>query len=363
MPIRHVSRFFSERPWLLSLLLLIGLSIWLGMGMLRAEESKTESEAEVAPLAKVQYDTFDAILTAKTVDLYGRTAPDKQAKLGAEVAGKVVKLLVKKGASVKKGQAIAQIDKDNLEIQLEQAIANLNVKEKEFKAAKSLKSKGLQGEVAYSSAQASLVKAKTDVSKVRLSLRNSLLKAPFDGIVDHLFIEVGDYVGVGDPVATVIDLQVLVIEADVSERHVQSLKRGQTAKIRLINGERIEGTLRYLSRVSSVATNTFPIEIEIANPNQRVPAGVSAEVELDLEMKKAIKVSPAMLALDEDGNLGVKVLQDNRVKFVAIQLVKAVQDGVWLSGLGDSVDIITVGQGFVRDGDDVIAVKVDSVSQ
>ncbi len=75
------------------------------MGMLRAEESKTESEAEVAPLAKVQYDTFDAILTAKTVDLYGRTAPDKQAKLGAEVAGKVVKLLVKKGgASVKKAK-------------------------------------------------------------------------------------------------------------------------------------------------------------------------------------------------------------------------------------------------------------------
>lgn len=363
MPIRHVSRYFSERPWLVSLLLLVSISIWLSMGMLRAEESTSVTADQEAPLAKVQYQSFDSVLTAKAINLYGRTAPDRQAKLGAEVAGKVTALLVKKGDSVNKGQAIAQIDNDNLEIQLVQAKANLDVKEKEFKAAKSLKSKGLQGEVAYSSAQAALVQAKTEVRKVQLSLKNSLVKAPFKGVVDDLIIEVGDYVGIGDPVATVIDLRVLVIEADVSERHVQSLKRGQDARIRLVNGELVEGKLRYISRLSSLATNTFPIEIEIANPDQKVSAGVSAEVDLDLAMTKAIKVSAAMLALNESGDLGVKVLKDDRVKFIPIQLVKAEQDGVWLSGLGDHVDIITVGQGFVRDGDNVIAVKTDIINQ
>jgi multidrug efflux system membrane fusion protein len=64
-----------------------------------------------------------------------------------------------------------------------------------------------------------------------------------------------------------------------------------------------------------------------------------------------------MLALDEAGNLGVKTLENQKVKFIPIQLVKAEQDGVWLTGLGDKVDIITTGQGFVRDGDEVIAVK------
>ena len=365
MSVRYVGRYFSERPWVISFLLLFAISTWLGFGMLRAQEPVTSTTQSIkeAPLAKVQYQTFDAVLMAKTVDLYGRTAPDRQAKLGAEVAGKVVALLVRKGDSVKKGQAIAQINKDDLDIQLDQAKAGLSVKEKEFKAAKLLKSKGLQGEVAYSSAQAALVDAKANVKKVQLALRNSLIRAPFNGIVDYLYIEVGDFVGVGDPVATVIDLQVLVIEADVSERHVQNLQKNQSAKIRLINGESVEGKLRYLSRVSSVATNTFPIEIEIANPQQKVPAGVSAEVELNLEMKKAIKVSPAMLALDESGNLGVKVLKENRVKFIPIQLVKAEQDGVWLTGLGDSADIITVGQGFVRENDNVIAVKSDTINQ
>ncbi len=116
-----------------------------------------------------------------------------------------------------------------------------------------------------------------------------------------------------------------------------------------------------MSRISSASTNTFPIEIEIDNSDGLLPAGVSAEVKLNLETRDAIKVTPAMLALDEAGNLGVKTLVSvddaPSVKFVGIQLVKAEQDGVWLTGLGQKVDIITVGQGFVRDGDSVIAVE------
>lgn len=361
MAIRQIGPFFSQRPWLLSLLFFILLSIWLGSGMLMAEESTNSDKKELqVPLAKVQYQTFQAVLTAKTIELYGRTAPNRQAKLGADVAGRVVSLLVKKGDAVKKGQPIVQIDKADLAIQLERAKASLTVREKEFKASQSLKSKGLQGEVAYSTAQANLVEAKASLKSAQLNLSNTQIKAPFDGIVDQLTIELGDFVGVGDPVASIIDLDVLVIEADVSERHVQALTANQKADVRLVNGDHIEGKLRYLSRVSSVATNTFPIEIEIANPQQKIPAGISAEVDLALEMQQAIKISPAMLALDENGNLGVKTLKQDKVKFIPIQLVKAEKDGVWLTGLGSRVDIITLGQGFVRDGDAVNAVKLDN---
>ncbi|MGR5541702.1 HlyD family efflux transporter periplasmic adaptor subunit, partial [Vibrio campbellii] len=131
---------------------------------------------------------------------------------------------------------------------------------------------------------------------------------------------------IGDPIAHLIDLEKVVIEADVSERHVQDLEVGQQAKIRFMNDARVTGTVRYISRVSSLSTNTFPIEIEIDNPNQRIPAGISSEVELALKETQAVKVTPAMLALDESGNLGVKTLIEDRVKFVPIQLVKAEQD-------------------------------------
>lgn len=350
-------RFLAVRPYLVSLILVLLLSLWLGVGMLKAQDTAPHQETEDIPLAKVQFTSFVAESTHKTIELYGRTAPNKKARLGAEIAGKIVQLKVNKGESVKQGQVIALIDKGDLESQLQRAEAMLKVKEKEYKAAQSLKSKGLQGEVAFTTAQAGLVEAKAMVSNAQIALRNTSVKAPFTGVVDHLFIETGDFVGVGDPVATLLDLSKIVIEADVSERHIQALELNQQASVRFINGDQTMGAVRYISRVSSPATNTFPIEIELANPGQKISAGVSAEVKLNLQDQLAIKITPAMLALDEMGNLGVKTLVANQVKFVPIKLVKAEQDGVWLTGLGEQVDIITTGQGFVRDGDSVIAIE------
>ncbi|MFA0440555.1 efflux transporter periplasmic adaptor subunit [Vibrio sp. 10N.286.49.C2] len=363
MPSTQSGNYFSRRPWLISILLVLILSVWLGLGAIKAEEGTSTAAPEAAPLARVVFQSFIAENIEKKIDLYGRTAADRTANLGAEIAGKIIGLSVKKGDSVKVGQPIAQIDKGDLPIQLERAQAMLNVRQQEFNASKSLKSRGLQGEVAYSTAAANLTEAKAMVGAAKLALRNTLVKAPFTGIVDSIDIELGDFVSVGDPVAMMIDLSVLVIEADVSERHIQSLSVDQTSTIRFIDGQKVTGTLRYISRVSSLSTNTFPIEIEVPNPNQRIPAGVSAEVELALEDNLAIKITPAMLALDESGNLGVKTLQQEKVVFVPIQLVKAEQDGVWLTGLGESVDIIVLGQGFVRDGDFVEAISVDQANR
>ncbi|EDP58629.1 efflux RND transporter periplasmic adaptor subunit, partial [Vibrio sp. AND4] len=238
------------------------------------------------------------------------------------------------------------------------AKAMLRVKEKEFKAAESLKSRGLQGEVAFATAQAALVDARANLSNVEIALKNTTVRAPFDGILDHRFVELGDFVGVGDPIATVIDLEKLAIEVNVSERHIQFLKQGQQADVRTVNNTHHLGTIRYIGRVSSFSTNTFPIEIEIDNRESLMPAGTSTEVVLSLSEVLAVKVTAAMLALDEEGNLGIKTLRDQHVHFVPIQLVKAEKDGVWLSGLGKQVDIIVLGQGFARDGDLVMATKV-----
>ncbi|PFG55408.1 multidrug efflux system membrane fusion protein [Vibrio sp. ES.051] len=356
-------RRIVERPWLVSLTLVTLLIAWLAVGNLKTQDNPAlpSSLSNHTPIAKVMFNTFTAESTMKTIELYGRTAPNRQARLGAEIAGKILTLNVEKGQAVKQDQTIAIIDKRDLNIQLQRAQALLLVKEKEFNAAQSLKSRGLQGEVAFAIAQAALVDARASVSHVQTALKNTEVKAPFDGVVDHHFVEIGDFVGIGDPIATVIDLETLVIEADVSERHIQYLKKDQQAEVRTLNQQRHQGTLRYIGRVASTSTNTFPIEIEVDNRDAQMPAGMSAEVQLPLSEVLAIKITAAMLALDEEGNLGVKTLRDEHVKFIPIQLVKAEDDGVWLSGLGERADIIVLGQGFVRDGDPVLANKVDDV--
>jgi len=349
--------YLAQKPWLISIIIVLSLTLWLSFGALNAEEQHSTKSSESIPLAKVTYQTFHSQPTEKKIDLYGRTAPDRQARLSAEIAGKILALEIEKGQKVTKGQVIARIDQGDLQAQLSRARAVLSVRRQEFKAAESLKNRGLQGEVAYTSALAALTDAQASVKSVELRIQHTSVLAPFDGVIEELFIEQGDFVGVGDPVSNLIDLKKLVIEADVSERHIQSISNGQPATIQFIDGSQSQGMVRYVSQLSSPATNTFAIEVEVPNPMQSIPAGISSQVELNLSTKMAVKVTPAMLALDDEGNLGVKTLENDIVHFVPIQLVKAEQDGVWLTGLGEKVDIITRGQGFVRDGDKVAAIE------
>ncbi|GAM61786.1 membrane fusion protein [Vibrio ishigakensis] len=154
---------------------------------------------------------------ARKIELYGRTAPNRDVHLSAELAGTIESLRVRKGAMVKRGQVIATIDKGDLEIQLVRANALLRVKQKEYEAATTLKKRGLQNEVAFTTAEAELANAKATVANVQLAIRNSVIRAPFAGVVDRLIVEMGDYVASGDEVAHLIDLEKLVIEADLSE--------------------------------------------------------------------------------------------------------------------------------------------------
>lgn len=197
--------YFLHQPWLISFAFIILLALWLGLGNSNAKEPKTAAEIQV-PLAKVGYQTFNATQTDKVIELYGRTAPDRQAKIGAEIAGRIAEVKIAKGQVVTKNQIIALIDKGDLDAQLERAKAQLKVRQQEFNAASALKNKGLQGEVAFTNAAAALTDAQSSLSTVQRLLDNTQVRAPFEGIVETLPIEKGDFVGIGDPVASIIDL-------------------------------------------------------------------------------------------------------------------------------------------------------------
>ena len=154
----------------------------------------------------------------------------------------------------------------------------------------------------------------------------------------------------------IADLDPLIVRAHVTEQQISQLSVGQIAQVSLLNGQQAQGTLRYIASVGDDATNTFKIEVAIDNKNSRMLAGLSSELSIDLALMSAIKISPALLALDEQGNIGVKSVKDTIVQFTPIEIIKSDSDGIWLTGLGEQADIIVLGQGFVRAGDKVEAI-------
>jgi multidrug efflux system membrane fusion protein len=278
------------------------------------------------------------------------------------VKGLVKQVHVQRGQKVTKGQPIVSLEKSDYVSRLKSAQASLKQREAELKGARSLQDKGFQSETALAQAVANLEMAKADVVSYELAVYKSDIIAPFDGVVNDRYVEVGDLLKDGDRVAMLVDLDPLVITANVTESHIQALVNNQAAVGRMVSGEVLQGKIRYISSISEPGTNTFKVEVEVPNPDFSQMAGMSTELALPLQKTWAMRITPAVMALDEQGNLGVKTVVDQHVKFVPIDIVKSDSQGVWLSGMGQQADIITLGHGFVRDGDKVEVVRADESS-
>jgi len=351
--IKQGRQLLAERPYIIAILITVILVLWMASGVTREAEAPAEKSKSSDVIPKVKVETRYADTVNDSVELYGRTEPDRITTLRAEISGKIVQVLAKRGSQVKEGQIIAKIALNDLESQLQRSEALLTQREIEYAGAKTLNADGYQGKVQVASAKANLEAVKSDIKRLEINIEHTVIVAPFDGVLNTRYVEEGDYVKSGDDIAMIADLDPLVVRAFVTENQVSQLSVNQSANIHLLNNANTDGVVRYIASVADDATNTFKIEISIDNSGYKYLAGLSGEVNIALKQVPAIKISPALLALDELGNIGVKTVEDNIVKFTAIDIVKSESDGIWLTGLGQQADIITLGQGFVRAGDEV----------
>lgn len=357
------THILARKPYLVAIFISLLLVLWMVSGQLQADdttqavapESQKESPKALPP-AQVQVTTFNAVPVAREITLYGRTEPDRQATLKAQVKGLITKVLVKRGARVSQNQPLVQLARNDLDARQAQAEARLAQRRIEYAGAQSLNLKGYQGKANLAASKANLSTAEAELEKIRLDIGRTMIRAPFPGVLNERYVEVGDYVGIGDRLALIVDLDPLVVKADVTEAQVHRLKNGQTAAALMLDKTRHQGDIRYISSLSHEGTNTFKIEVALANPDYALRAGFSTELSIFLDKVPAIKVSPALLTLDEKGNIGIKTVVDDKVVFTPIQMVKSQSDGVWLTGMGQQAKVISLGQGLVREGDPVTAV-------
>jgi hypothetical protein len=128
----------------------------------------------------------------------------------------------------------------------------------------------------------------------------------------------------------------------------------------LITGEKIEGKLSFVSKSASPQTKTFRVESEISNPVGAIKDGVTSTITIQTDEILSHKISPSILDLDDSGNIGVKVLDSrNIIRFVPIYIVEDLEEGLWISGIPGTVDLVVKGHGFVEDGQIILDSKSD----
>ena len=346
-----------KKSVVVALVLILSVALWIGSGFLsdlkppQSEQTASTASGGLLHPPSVQVETLRAGSVAQVLHLMGVTAPRRQVHVPAQTKGTIVALTVKTGARVDEGQLLARIDIGDRKARLQEAQALLAQREVEYQAATQLSKKNLQSATELTRTQTSLDSARASLAAIRLDIHRTKVVAPFAGVVEQRFAQIGDYLDVGHSVFRLLDLSKIKVQGQIAEREVSRLRLGMSADLTLVDEQHLPGEISFISRASDSATRTFLVEVTADNPDLSISAGMTAKITLSLGDRRGHRLSPAVLTLDDEGRVGVKIIDDSAtVRFVPVELIADSPEGMWLGGLPETVELITVGHEFVSTG-------------
>ena len=247
-----------------------------------------------------------------SIDFSSTTEASRRIEIKSEVMTTVDQVMIKAGTLVKKGQHIIKLD--------------------DFDTNKELFDIDLLSQ--------------NEFNKVALF-------APFNGILLDGHKIGGELVMPGEKVYELIDLSSLKIFGYINENEILSISLNNEVSISIL-GEEIEGKIDYISPISDPNTKTFEIVVKVDNKNYRYKDGLSSMISIKKGEVLAHKISPSILALGNDGALGVKVINDeSKVMFKEIQVIEDTSEYMLVTGLNEKEQLIIVGQQYVSTGEEV----------
>ena len=263
-------------------------------------------------LFKVKSITSLATEMNRTVNISSTSEAYRKIQIQSEITSKIKKVLKTKGSLIKENEVIIKLE--------------------EYDSYKKLFDNGLI--------------SRNEFNKIALL-------TPFEGILlDGHKIE-GELITPGSVVYEIIDLSKIKIIGYVNENEINGISTDNTVEVKILN-KKIRGVIDYISPIADYDTKTFEIIVIFDNSNLQIRDGISAELSIYKDKIKVHKISPSVLSLGEDGDIGIKVLnKDNEVIFKEIEIIDDTSDYMLISGLDDEENIITIGQQYVSSGDKV----------
>jgi multidrug efflux system membrane fusion protein len=364
--------------------------------------AETVSATAAAPVRdrapiRVTARRSEAQLAENAVFLRGRTEALRDVDVAAEISGRIVSDPIRAGAFVEAETVLCQVAPGTRETALAEAEANLAgararlpeaeaqlagaraqlaAAEIDANAAMRLSESGFasetraaSAEAARESALAAIQSAQAAAAQARSGIRSAeaavtraeediarlTIRAPFSGHLESDTAELGALMQPGALCATIIQLDPIKLVGFVPEAQVARVALGARAGARLASGMEVAGEVTFLSRSADDRTRTFRVEIKVANPDYEIRDGQTADIVIQTEGTRAHLLPTSAMTLNDAGQLGVRIAEDGIVRFVPVRMIRDTANGVWLSGLPDVADVITVGQEFVTEG---VAVEV-----
>ena len=319
------------------------LGLLVGAGLL------STASAQQMPPSPVSYTEAKKHPLKRSVQLPGTVEALKVSIVASEVAGLVVEFNAREGTAVAKGQPLTRLRRENHELSLTSAEAQLKEDEARHKLAernlerirelfgtKDVSQKQLDdAQFELNAWQGRVDKQRAEVAKIKDELERHTIVAPFSGVVVRKFTELGQWVAEGGPVVELMALDEMDVVAEVPERYFNSLKlRARTQVVfEVLSGLRVEGRVSAIVPRADPQARTFRAKIRIPNPGGRIGAGMLAQISLpEGDAYSAVVVPKDAVVTRGPQKLVYLVNGNNTISEVPVQVGAGV--GAWVEVQG-----------------------------
>ena len=307
----------------------------------------TVTVEEVKPAVKVAQVYVRPVDQVR--DYVGTVEAEVKNNIAPQSPGRISKIFVEVGDHVRKGQKLVQMDAANLK-QLTLQIENQKV---DFARIKELYAVGGVSKAEFDNAKMSLEVAETQYNNI---MENTQLMSPIDGIVTARNYDNGDLYA-GAAILTVEQIRPVKLLVNVSENYYSKVEKGDKATITLdaLPGESFTATVSLKYPTINASTHTFPVELTLANKDEKVRPGMFARAQLNFGTEDHVVVPDvAIVKQPGSGERFVYVYDNGKVSYVKVELGQRLGDAYELiSGVADGATVVVAGQGRLSDGVEV----------
>ena len=330
------------------------LAIALAAGCSRSESTaKPENNQNRNKAVQVSVVRVEPAPMKDILVLPGETEAWQDVRVAADAAGRVEWIGPKEGQTVKKGDLIAKIDVASLKAALDRGEAALKLAEDLSERRHKLFERNIINREEMDKSETERTLARANARQMQIEHERGFLKAPLTGLVNHLFVDEGEFVDKGKPFVDVVNVDKIKINVNVPELDVRYLKVGQKTMIRVdaFPDRELFGAIDFVAYKADPATKTFHVKVIVDNPGHDIRPGMIARVAFLRRIIPDALSAPLFALVDKGGERMVFVEKDGIVHGRTASIGVIEGDKVQITrGLEPGDHLIVVGQKEVEEG-------------
>ncbi len=348
------------KKFFLSLVIIGGLSVVGGgiiAGVWAAQLSTPEpviEKPDTTPRVAVQ--VVEPKEVRDILYLVGVAEPWEAVTISSEVTGKIEWQGVDDGDRAAKGQELIRVNTTSLQARLAQVRADFKLAEQELARLSELRERGISSPQEYDRAATNRESTAAMLKMAEIELDHSMIRGEFDGVVDRVFTEAGEYVSVGKPLVRLVQVDKLKVLVGVPERDVPRFNVGDSVLMRFdaLPEKNISGRIHRIATTAEPSTRTFVTEIEVDNSDGVLKPGMIARVALARAVYPEAITVPMFALISRPEGRFVYVEDGERASLRPVEVGFFQNEQVLVSsGLSAGDRLIVMGQRTLNDGDTV----------